>query len=229
MSSESELPDWNDPRIILFAFYGSVVVILAFCSCIHFSGWKCLVRRGRTEGDDEETEFDGRLYELIPKPTRLLMDYHRHNIIRSSLEDFLLTLTEEHTVKKDGETGDIEANNLNETEHTHVCIPKPGITVHATEDKRDVPKFCSICLSELDVGETVCWSQNEDCTHCYHQECLLTWFVSLGKQNSKMKRFPTQMTAQNLIKYKLECPCCRQVFLEPEVPEEKSKKSLVKI
>lgn len=90
MSSESELPDWNDPRIILFAFYGSVVVILAFCSCIHFSGWKCLVRRGRTEGDDEETEFDGRLYELIPKPTRLLMDYHRHNIIRSSLEDFSL-------------------------------------------------------------------------------------------------------------------------------------------
>ena len=132
-------------------------------------------------------------------------------------------------MKKQGESGDIEENIANESEYTHICIPKPGITVHAAEEKRDVPRHCSICLSELDVGETVCWSQNEECTHCYHLECILTWFVSLGKQHSRMKRFPAQMTAQSLIKYKLECPCCRQVFLEPEVPEAKSKKSLVKI
>ena len=92
-SDEAELPDWNDPRIILFTFYGSIVLVLAMCSCFHFSEWKCLVRNGRigtTEDEGEETESDGRLYELIPKPTRLLMDYHRHDIIQSSLENFSL-------------------------------------------------------------------------------------------------------------------------------------------
>ena len=49
---------------------------------------------------------------------------------------------------------------------------------------------CDICLMEYEVGEEICWSPNEECTHGFHKECMLNWLL----------RNP-------------HCPVCRQDYL----------------
>ncbi len=50
---------------------------------------------------------------------------------------------------------------------------------------------CSICLSDYEVGDFVCWSRNKDCTHAFHKDCIVDWL--LRNQN---------------------CPCCRLPYAE---------------
>mmetsp|Transcript_23659 Transcript_23659/g.28888 ORF Transcript_23659/g.28888 Transcript_23659/m.28888 type:complete len:211 (-) Transcript_23659:70-702(-) len=49
---------------------------------------------------------------------------------------------------------------------------------------------CAICLGEYDVGDSVCWSYNPECTHAFHTDCILEWL-------EKNK----------------DCPCCRNKFV----------------
>ena len=50
---------------------------------------------------------------------------------------------------------------------------------------------CSICLSDYEVGDLVCWSRNKECTHAFHKDCIVDWL--LRNQN---------------------CPCCRLPYAE---------------
>jgi hypothetical protein len=50
---------------------------------------------------------------------------------------------------------------------------------------------CDICLLEFEVGDFVAWSPNLECTHCFHNECLLDWLV---RKNT--------------------CPSCRKDYLK---------------
>ena len=53
------------------------------------------------------------------------------------------------------------------------------------------PKSCSICLEPYREGDDICWSQNENCYHAYHQDCILDWLM----QND-------------------DCPLCRADYFE---------------
>merc|ERR1711862_756050 len=157
-------------------------------------------------------------------------DESRATIIRETLEKYSLTLGEESILRKEGVSSDIEEGFGNEHEdgYTHVSTPRPGITnenVATSELKvmREVPRFCPICLSEFEIDEKICWSQNAECTHFYHEDCLVHWLVSLGKRRSKMKRFPAdKISVKRLLNYEMECPSCRQGFICPEKMESKS-------
>jgi hypothetical protein len=50
---------------------------------------------------------------------------------------------------------------------------------------------CDICLLDFEVGDFVAWSPNLECTHCFHNECLLDWLV---RKNT--------------------CPSCRKDYLK---------------
>jgi hypothetical protein len=45
---------------------------------------------------------------------------------------------------------------------------------------------CVICLNPYDIGQEICWSQNPNCRHVFHRDCIEAW----------------------LLKHD-ECPCCR--------------------
>jgi len=56
--------------------------------------------------------------------------------------------------------------------------------------KRAVPIFCAVCLAKYEIFDRVCWSSNSECSHVFHEDCMLKWLVALGRKRSKRKRFP---------------------------------------
>ena len=50
---------------------------------------------------------------------------------------------------------------------------------------------CPICLRDIKVGETIAYSENDECNHYYHKECVIPWFM----------------------KGNVSCPNCRRDFI----------------
>jgi hypothetical protein len=63
-------------------------------------------------------------------------------------------------------------------------------------DPRTVPNACAICLESYKPDETVVWSSNNDCSHAFHQDCILDYLVKLEVEDT------------------VPCPCCRQDFMD---------------
>jgi len=79
-------------------------------------------------------------------------------------------------------------------------------------EKRNVPIFCAICLSEYDKGDGVCWSSNAECSHVFHEDCILQWLISSGKKRAMSQYFTKHPTDAKLLENEF-CPCCRQEFI----------------
>ena len=80
----------------------------------------------------------------------------------------------------------------------YLCIPKyrHGTEIpYANGGPRNVPSTCAICLSDYKEGDTIIWSDNAECCHAFHEDCILTWLLSNNDNGDYM------------------CPCCRQTFL----------------
>ena len=39
------------------------------------------------------------------------------------------------------------------------------------------PKMCSICLDVFEVGDAICQSQNKECPHIFHLDCMMDWLI----------------------------------------------------
>ncbi len=63
------------------------------------------------------------------------------------------------------------------------------------EEAGRVPNQCAICLGNYCVDDPVVWSSNPECSHAFHEDCLVDWLV-----HSKQDGTP--------------CPCCRQSFTD---------------
>lgn len=93
-------------------------------------------------------------------------------------------------------------------------------------EKRAVPIFCAVCLMEYEVTERVCWSSNTECTHVFHEDCIVQWLVSSGRTKSKRQWFPDNPSEKRLMCYELECPCCRQEFISKDARAENVEESV---
>ncbi len=55
------------------------------------------------------------------------------------------------------------------------------------------PKKCAICLEPYKVGDEICWSKNEKCSHAFHLDCMSEWLM----END-------------------DCPLCRENYLNDD-------------
>lgn len=60
----------------------------------------------------------------------------------------------------------------------------------STESTIYSPKKCSICLESYVPNDEICWSNNPNCYHAYHLDCLIDWLMRSD-----------------------ECPLCREQYL----------------
>lgn len=79
-------------------------------------------------------------------------------------------------------------------------------------EKRCVPIVCAICLTEYEKCDRVSWSSNVECSHVFHEDCVLQWLISLGKKRSMNQLFAKHPTDEKLLQNQF-CPCCRQDFI----------------
>lgn len=46
-----------------------------------------------------------------------------------------------------------------------------------TATENDSPKQCPICFENYEVGDEVCFSRNEACSHTFKLECMMDWLM----------------------------------------------------
>jgi Ring finger domain len=109
--------------------------------------------------------------------------------------------------------GDTVVDHCNDHDHhdAMIRVPVPGIwqyksrnaagssndeSVAAEPTWRDASGTCAICLGQYVAGETVAWSSNALCEHCFHLECIEAWL-------HKQRTFALGAL----------CPVCRRDFL----------------
>jgi hypothetical protein len=113
--------------------------------------------------------------------------------------------------KKDANT---QAKELSEIEDHDA---EDDDTMQRKDEKRQVSIFCAICLGEYESNEKVCWSSNMECTHVFHHDCMLQWLKSLGKRVCRQQRFSEHPSVKQVLNFSIECPCCRQSFIDRSV------------
>eukprot|EP00980_Cylindrotheca_fusiformis_P031166 scaffold25921_cov137-Cylindrotheca_fusiformis.AAC.9 len=97
-----------------------------------------------------------------------------------------------------------------------VCIPLAGNDL-ASEEFRYVPNGCHICLSPFASEERITWSANVGCSHTFHHECLIQWFLTVGRKTQAKwcRQNPNASEKEvrsKLCQFPMLCPCCRQPF-----------------
>jgi Ring finger domain len=102
-----------------------------------------------------------------------------------------------------------------------VRVPLPGETRDAADEgtstRRLVPSGCAICLSLFDAGESITWSSNPQCTHIFHRECVLHWYLAVGRKAQRRRHHSNPAISDveapsKICDFSLACPCCRQDF-----------------
>jgi hypothetical protein len=99
------------------------------------------------------------------------------------------------------EEGSLESSTKDDTKR---CVHNEEKEVH----ERFIVPECFICLNEFKIGESVSWSQMPQCVHAFHTECILKWFLTLGRNADARCR-----VASYDINFEMCCPVCRQDFL----------------
>lgn len=110
--------------------------------------------------------------------------------------------------------------------HQKVYVPLPGHTAMDTEAmdgapsvRRMVNSGCAICLCHFEPEEKITWSANPNCSHIFHGDCILHWYLAVGRksQSRRLRRQPN-MTDEEILStlcdFPTNCPSCRQNFCQ---------------
>ncbi len=168
-------------------------------------------RHGRGPEDGKMSEEERKRYidrALVVKHVIPKTNSSKNEGGNASMEQTLSTGLE---IVFDGETPDREKNEgtvqihftgLRSSEQrfqrlkSNLIISDPD-DLEATRDSSREPWVCAICLIPYDIGDEICWSQNPDCNHVFHHECIEHW----------------------LYKHQ-DCPLCRAVYISFEDEQE---------
>lgn len=114
-----------------------------------------------------------------------------------------------------------------ECENGFISVPFPGEQCQgspedAQKSTRKAPNSCAICISSFEQGDRVTWSSNKECTHVFHESCIIDWLNSSGRRHLRRRRRQNQHEGvlnyandplRKITRFPMPCPCCRQAFV----------------
>jgi RING-finger-containing ubiquitin ligase len=106
-------------------------------------------------------------------------------------------LVENHTVvtkcDNDGDDDEIPNNQGQDSTQTNF---------------REIIPECCICLNDFKSGDVISWSPQHQCSHSFHEECIVKWFLTLCERSEARRA-----RRMNGVGCNLQCPVCRQDFI----------------
>jgi hypothetical protein len=174
--------------------------------------------------DNDDSEYT---HVLIPRPGHAISDSHvtgfedcrlgnKKEMRRISLSP-ISSMCQDTQDINNGERGQGEEGVSSVSCTTDEAGEVNDTVDEAVTEERAVPIFCAICLTKYEISDRVCWSSNSECSHMFHEDCMLRWLVALGRKRSKRKRFSANPSERKMLDYELTCPCCRQDFISRDV------------
>lgn len=120
------------------------------------------------------------------------------------------------------ENTDVVMIDFNES-NQKVYVPRPGQTYNDGAEannattRRLAASGCTICLCLFEANERITWSSNAKCSHLFHSDCVLHWYLAVGRKAQKKRlRQDPDMTDEevlaNICNFPTLCPTCRQPF-----------------
>lgn len=130
------------------------------------------------------------------------------------------------------DSNSIECDDNSQCHHHSFCIPKAGQRLGGECGAMNLPRRiesdgCAVCMNPLDIGQKVVWSSNPECSHVFHQQCLLDWFVTVGAkkwrtQAARHLEMDPSSLHEEICKFPKLCPICRRNYFLETVSEEAS-------
>lgn len=157
-----------------------------------------------------ETMFDGTSSRVLNNRAASL-----HTTTLSSSTDHVDTL---HTFEEE----EINTNELTKVQTgmrlKRVRFSCPDISLDSQREKDfDVSVDCAICLNAYSIGDRVTSSSGlSNCTHAFHQDCIVEWLMTIGKKAQRDAQEATgngSIPLINLCNIPMICPICRQDFI----------------
>jgi len=107
------------------------------------------------------------------------------------------------------------------TEHASTILPAASEALFVSKNKAH-SDGCAICMNSFGAGQKITWSSNSECGHVFHHECLLEWFMSVGKMawKAKIRRQErlgwedkdTATIRKEICDFPKLCPFCRRDY-----------------
>jgi len=122
----------------------------------------------------------------------------------------------------DDDRGKMIAANKNATTSNRWKLPIAGTLLMPEKEQkeerqkmlyREVEGECAICLGQFFCGDSVVWSSNADCLHCFHHDCILSWLLQERQRRRRRRNISTDAAAAAAVGTKKACPCCRRPFI----------------
>jgi len=108
-------------------------------------------------------------------------------------------------------------------------VPSPGVPLGGVREEtndsnnpdndssaattRTVVGMCAICLNHYAIHESIVWSPNPDCIHCFHEDCIKSWLLRSSRRNAMTSTLTSSHNQSD--QNDQPCPCCRQPFVLP--------------
>jgi len=122
----------------------------------------------------------------------------------------------------------VNSNENIESRNSGIRLPAPSVCFESQQDiekldisyARIVASDCSICLNSYSIGEKVSWAALDCCHHAFHHDCIVEWFLTLGKKShnqiNQNNTNDEELGDDPLSKVAMSCPVCRQEFISSE-------------